>query len=354
MPFGAAGLTSGARRRQEIPISPHIRAVALLDLPAIALEAGIDPYAALREAGIDAGTLHLPDVTIPADRVAWLLDGLAERSGISDLGIRIAMRRRLANLGVIGLVLGQQPTVRDALAMTQRYRHLMTDAMSIHIETEAEVSMLVVGIAIGSSAPARQMRELALSTYIHLFRLLLGEQWAPLAVHFSHSAPKGVTFHRRFFGCPVNFGSSFDGLECRSSHLDQLNVRADAAVARYTEGLLDSLPAPEGGLITSMVGRLIGALLPMGRASIDHVAKALARSVRTLQRELDREGVTFTAILVETRAKLSLEMLRDKSQSVEEIAMRLGYSHPAAFIRFFRCQYGMTPGEWRSKPLGRC
>lgn len=330
-----------------MPIQPHIRAVALLDLPAVALEAGIDPYAAMRDAGIDADTLHRPDITIPADRVAWLLDSLAERSGIADLGIRIAMRRRLANLGVIGLVLGQQSTMRDALAMTQRYRHLMTDAMSTHIETEGEIATLMVGFATGSSVPARQLRELALSTYIHLFRLLLGEHWVPLGVHFSHPAPKGATFHRRFFGCPVHFNSAFDGLECPSSDLDRLNVNADAALARYAEGLLDTLPAPEGNAITSMVSRLIHALLPMGRASIGHVAKALSRTVRTLQRELDREGVAFTAILADIRANLALELLRDQSQSVEEIALRLGYSHPAAFIRFFRGRFGTSPGEWR-------
>ena len=100
-------------------IAAQVRATALLDFPAVALEAGIDPYAALRDAGIDIALLSRGDMTIPADRVAWLLDGVAERAGIADLSLRMAMRRRLANLGVAGLVLGQQQTVRDALAMAE-------------------------------------------------------------------------------------------------------------------------------------------------------------------------------------------------------------------------------------------
>jgi Arabinose-binding domain of AraC transcription regulator, N-term len=177
-------------------VPSQVRATALLDFPAVALEAGIDPFAALREAGVDPAILSRPEMTIPADRVAWLLDGVAERAGIADLGIRIAMRRRLANLGVAGLVLGQQPTVRDALAMAERYSHLLNDALSLHIEDDGATATLMVGVAISSSAPGRQTRELALSAYVHLFRLLLGDSWSPLSVHFSHPAPRGPTLHR--------------------------------------------------------------------------------------------------------------------------------------------------------------
>lgn len=60
-------------------IAAQVRATALLDFPAVALEAGIDPYSALRDAGIDIALLSRGDMTIPADRVAWLLDGVAER-----------------------------------------------------------------------------------------------------------------------------------------------------------------------------------------------------------------------------------------------------------------------------------
>lgn len=328
-------------------ISSQVRAVALLDLPAVALEAGIDPYPAMREAGIDPDTLHRPDLTLSTDRVAWMLDGMAERAGIADLGIRIAMRRRLANLGVIGLVLGQQPTVRDALAMTQKYRHLMSDALSIHVEQDGDAATLIVGVSIGSSAPARQTRELVLSTYIHLFRLLLGESWSPLCVHFSHSAPNGATFHRRFFGCPVHFGSPFDGFECHSADLDRINANADAAIAGYAGSLLDTLVTQQGSETTSLVVRLIHALLPMGRASLEHVARAMSRNARTLQRELAREGAEFSELVADARARLAEEMLLRGSQSVKEIAERLGYSHPAAFIRFFRSRFDASPRQWQ-------
>lgn len=330
-----------------MPFSAQIRLMALSDFPAVALELGIDPYAALRAAGIDADLIQHPDMTISADRIAWLLDGVAERSGFADLGIRMAMRRRLATLGVIGLVLIQQESARAALAMTQKYLHLMNDALSVHLEDDGDITTLILGIAIGSAAPGRQARELALAAYIHLIRLLLGPNWAPDCVHFSHPAPVGPTIHRSFFKCPVMFGASFDGLECSSADLDRLNANADTALAGYVAALLDTLPSRKTDPTVSMVTSLIHALLPMGRASIEHVAKAMGRNVRTLQRDLGKEQTGFSDLLATSRETLAIEMLRDEALHVEAISFRLGYSHPAAFIRFFRNRYGFSPGEWR-------
>lgn len=327
--------------------SAQVRATALLDLPAVALEAGIDPYVPLREASIDPAILDRADMTIPAERVAWLLDGMAERGDLPDLGIRIAMRRRLANIGVAGLVLGQQPTVREALAMVEKYRHLMSDSLSLLIEEKSARAAAIISLDISGAAPQRQSRELGLAAFVHLFRLMLGTSWCPDSVHFSHAAPRKATLHRHFFGCAVQFGSVFDGFEFPAQDLDRVNVGADAALANYAASLLDGLGGQTSGLTTSMVTRLIHALLPMGRASLVNVARTMNRNVRTLQRELAAEGSEFGALLAQIRAELAVTYLKNSQASVEAVAARLGYSSPTAFIRFFRSRFGAPPGSWR-------
>ena len=322
----------------------RVRATALLDLPAIALEAGIDPYPALREAGIDPAILARADVTIPAEQVAWLLDGLAERHGIADLGLRIAMRRRLANIGVAGLVLGQQATVRDALAMVGRYRHLMSDSLSLHIEENGATATAMIGLALGAAAPQRQSRELGLASFVHLFRLLLGETWHPDAVHFTHSAPPAATLHRRFFVGPAHFDSLFDGFEFPTADLDRVKVGADKALASYAANLLDSLAGQQSEAVATMVIRLIHTLLPMGRASLSNVARAMGKNVRTLQRELASQGHEFRSLLAAARDDLADTYLRDATLSVSTIAERLGYASDTAFIRAYRLRQGVTPG----------
>lgn len=330
-----------------MPTASQVRATALLDLPAVALEAGIDPYGPMRAVQIDPAMLDRADLTIPAERVAWLLDGIAERHDLPDLGIRLAMRRRLANVGVAGLVLGQQATVREALAMVERYRHLMSDSLSLHIEEEGSRAVAMLGLAISGSAPQRQSRELGLAAFVHLFRLMLGDRWCPDSVHFTYAAPQKQTLHHRFFGCVVEFASSFDGFEFDADVLDWPKPGADAALAAYAVSLLDGLGTHVSGATTDIVTRLIHTLLPMGRASIAHVARVMGRNVRTLQRELAAEGTEFSALLSDIRADLAVTYLKDATVPVETIAERLGYSSSTAFIRFFRARFGTPPGVWR-------
>lgn len=331
--------------------STRVRATALLDLPAVALEAGFDPYAALRKAGISPADLSRADLTFPAEHVAWLLDGLAERHAIPDLGIRIAMRRRLANMGAPGLVLGQQNSVREALAMVERYRHLMSDSLSLHFEEHGDRAIAMLDVAIGASVPQRQSRELGLAAFVHLFRLLLGETWCPDEVYFMHAAPQAATLHRRFFGCPVHFNSSFDGFVVPATDLDRVNHDADAALAGYASSLLDSLPGQKAGAMVTMVIRLIHTLLPMGRASLANVARAMGMNVRTLQRELAAEGVEFRSLLAGIRDELAEAYLRDLSLPVTAIADKLGYASDTAFIRAYRMRQGATPGTQRQRLL---
>lgn len=336
-----------------MPAFARVRATALLDLTAVVIEAGGDPYPALREAGIDPASLARADLTFPAETVAWLLDGLADRYGIADLGLRIATRRRMANIGFAGLVLGQQPTVREALAMVERYRHLMSDSLSLHIEESEGTAIAMLGVAIAPSAPQRQSRELGLAAFVHLFRLLLGEAWRPDAVHFIHPAPQSATLHRRFFGCPVHFESQFDGFECPVADLDRVNTHADTALASYAAGLLDALPTQGADAVTTMVTRLVHTLLPMGRATLPNVAQALGRNVRTLQRDLAAQGQEFRAILADARADLAAVYLLDPALTVETVAERLGYASDTAFIRAYRARHGTTPGAARAAAIAK-
>jgi AraC family transcriptional regulator of adaptative response / methylphosphotriester-DNA alkyltransferase methyltransferase len=77
---------------------------------------------------------------------------------------------------------------------------------------------------------------------------------------------------------------------------------------------------------------------------LDAVARRLATSRRQLQRAFAEAGETsFRTLLAEVRMRRALEMLREGSLPVREVAGRVGYRQAAQFAKTFRRHHGRPP-----------
>ena len=180
-----------------------------------------------------------------------------------------------------------------------------------------------------------------------LFRAILGPQWRPQSAHFSRVAPRDVQIYKRLFKCPLQFESDFNGLVCLSADLDKPNLRADAAMANYAQSFMDALPKPGRQSIVQAVRRSVYLMLPMGRASLAQVASGFSMNERTLQRELDRAGVSFSSILNDVRRELAQRYIDNTRYSMGRVAELLGYSNLSSFTRWFTTQFGHAPSRTR-------
>ncbi|RNM09149.1 AraC family transcriptional regulator [Dickeya undicola] len=113
------------------------------------------------------------------------------------------------------------------------------------------------------------------------------------------------------------------GLRKRLSSLDTMATMCDRVKAMLLEGL------------------------PAGEYSLDVVAKRLAVSRRSLQRQLSEESTSFTEVLNLTRQQLAQHYLGHLSISQGEIAFLLGFQDANSFIRAFKVWTGVSPGEFR-------
>jgi transcriptional regulator GlxA family with amidase domain len=81
---------------------------------------------------------------------------------------------------------------------------------------------------------------------------------------------------------------------------------------------------------------------------LDAVARRLATSRRQLQRAFAEAGQTsFRTSLAEVRMRRALEMLREGSLPVREVAGRVGYRQAAQFAKTFRRHHGRPPSSFR-------
>ena len=324
-----------------------VRAAALTNFDKVVGALGFNPDAALRRADLPLRALKEPELRLPADKVARLLEDTAGETGCDTIGLRMVQSRRLSNFGAVSLLLAYQATLRDVLKATATHLHLLNNALVLQMEDVG--SKVVVREEMLVPQPARQATELALGALYMMCAALMGEHWRPVSVSFCHTAPRDRGVHRQVFGCPIEFNADFNGIVFRASDLDVPNPSADPRLLQYARALLEAMPSLEGESISREVSRAIYLMLPSGRVTCELVARGLGRSLRTLQRQLDEEGTSFTALLAASRQNLARRYIANPGYSLGHVAGLLGYSTHSAFTRWFTTQFGQSPAEWRRR-----
>jgi len=327
---------------------PGVRTATLDGYLGLARAAGLDPARILTDAGIAVADLAVPDTWVPAAAVSRVLERSADESGLEDFGLRLAGLRRLATLGPLSVVLRQEPDLRSALGLLCRYEHSYNEALRLRLDEAGDLATMRLWFEFGEPAPTRQALELATAALLGIVRELLGRQWEPLSLCFSHRAPASPAAHLAAFGPRLKFGHEFTGLVFYAAELDAPNTVSDPLLRPYAQQLLSALPAPPAPTVTGQVTQLVEMLLPLGRCSTNQVARSLGVTQRTLHRQLAAESESFSAIVHRIRAALAERYLAAERYSLTEVSELLGFTAPSAFSRWFRQRVGVSPTQWRA------
>ena len=319
------------------------RAAVLAHYDEVARKLGINPQPLLRKVGLTRQMLSVPTHMIPMDSTVALLDLTVQASGCDTVGLMMAEARALSDFGPISLLLIQQPSVRAALATIAQYRHVLNESLGLYVEDAGKHTLIREEIVTNYPGNATQSSELAVGVLMVLFRAILGPQWRPQAAHFTRSAPEDAAIYKRLFKCPLQFASDFNGLVCHTADMDRPNAQADPALAAFAQSFMDALPRPGARSVVHDVRRSVYLLLPMGRASLAQVASGFGMNERTLQRQLDRAGVSFSTLLNEVRCELAQRYLEHTDHPVGRVAELLGYANLSSFTRWYSTQFQQPP-----------
>ncbi len=177
--------------------------------------------------------------------------------------------------------------------------------------------------------------------------------WQPECLHLAGAPPADLSTHRRLFQCELEFDAGFHGFSCPSTWLDLPNTAADSTMAHHAERLLNMVPVrqPEGSIV-ERVRHAIYLLIHGGDTTLTRVAETLGMHPRALQRQLDGEGLSFAALLNETRRELAQRYLAGQHHSLAFVSQLAGYSNQSAFTRWFSGEFGQSPTTWRASERG--
>ncbi|MEO1298546.1 MAG: helix-turn-helix domain-containing protein, partial [Cyanobacteria bacterium J06636_16] len=82
--------------------------------------------------------------------------------------------------------------------------------------------------------------------------------------------------------------------------------------------------------------------------SLERLAKELDMSISTLKRRLQNESLSYRQLLDKARMDKAIELLRNSSQSIAQIALACGYKSQSRFAARFRKYYALNPSDIRS------
>lgn len=329
-----------------------IRAACLTNYVEVAEASGLNPARMLLDAGLDPKVLTEPDLMIPVERFGRLLQASATASGNESFGLCMARSRRLSNLGAVGLLMRDQPTLRDALVLLLRHQNLLNDTLTLAVDEHARTAVIRDVVMAGRAhQPTRQRVEMALGVIVQLIRQLIGHDWQPQRVCFEHAAPRDLRLHHQLFGMPLEFDGEFNGIVCNKDDLDTRNESADPAMTRYAQQLLDAAARPREQAMLEDVRRAITLLLPSGRCSIEKVSDHLGVVPRTVQRRLTEHGQSFSSVMNDIRKELAARYVFESRRPLTEIAELLGFTAPSSFSRWYQLQFGCSAKESRAKAI---
>lgn len=318
-----------------------LRSATLTNFEAVATACGLDARALVAEVGLPARCLSEPDLMVPAAQVGALLERAADRAHEPAFGLRMAASRRLSNLGPLGLLLRDQPTLRHALDALALHIHRHNEAFSISVVEDGDLVAIREETVLGRGHPVRQAVELAMGTTFRVLSIFLGDSWRPHSVTFRHRAPASLAWHRKIFGRAVYFGREYNDIICRALDLEAPNPGADPVMAKYSQRLLKDEPGADASM-TDRVRRLAVLLLPRRHCRVDVIAQHLGVSRRTIANHLSREGTTFSELVDDMRRELLASYLADGARSLSEVALLLGFSELSAFSRWHKAHFGAS------------
>ena len=313
--------------------------------------AGANPDQILSLLGLDRAALSRADGSIACSTFARLLEEAARATSDPYFGLHFGERFNPKNNGPLVYVVLNAPTIAAGFETAARYLHVHNQGATASFNIEGDRVYLRYLLADPEIESPRQQNEYGMAVVLNTLRLMAGSDWVPQEVHFVHEAGAKIAEHQRVFGSPVLFGCAANSFVVEREFFERQVPAADQRLYRilkqYLERVLNEIPR-EPDLLAA-VRKTIGESMRDGDPKLTRVAKKIAMSPRTLQRQLKEQGVDFKQLMDDTRKRFALNYLRDRRNTLTEIAFLLGYSELSAFNRAFRRWTGSTPLDYRRR-----
>jgi AraC-like DNA-binding protein len=339
-------------RLQQISMCPSAAGTLSRLACARAVSAGIDVAPLMVKAGVTRKQVEDQNVRLAAKGQIKFVELVADALDDDLLGFHLGCDYDLREIGLLYYVWNSSELLGDAFRSAERYSSIVNEAVSLRVRSHGnDIALTTTYVGINRVSD-RQQIEFFVTSLVRICRQLTNRHLRPSSVGFVHRRKGGAPALEKFLGCDVTFGAASDEVAFRGTVKQMPVVSADPylnkLLIKYCE---EARSHREAGRLTFRVAveNAIAPLLPHGRARADEIARQLGMSLRTLERRLGSEGLTFTGILSELRFDLAKRYLLEEGLAISKIVWLLGYQNVGGFTHAFKRWTGKAPREARAQ-----
>lgn len=316
-------------------------------LPQSLEDLGVSHAAVLARAGLPSGLFDGDKVLLTTEEFFALHRAIGESSDDPAFGLKLGAEERVERYDPVAITALSSRSLRDALQRVARYKQLLCPEKIHVVERGDECTVRFEWLLAHEEEPAL-LTDICFAWVVALARRGVGQAFFPKRVEF-HRPPSNREMYEAHFRCPVRFKAGHDALVFRLADVERPFVTRNPELLAIVAPQLDA--ELEAQLAQDSLGeRAKGALKRLiagRRPGIEELATELRLSVRTLQRRLTEQGVSFQRLLEEARRELARHYLLHSSVELKEAAYLLGYEDASSFFRAFHGWEGVPPGRWR-------
>ena len=292
----------------------------------------IDSNPLLAEAGLPGDALQ-GEITAPLTRIQRFIDLAAAALGTEMFGLDLAERIPSGAYGVAEFLVRSAATVEAGLRVITDFATLINPVLRFHFGVEADAGELHLTVAAQRDTLGCHLNEYSIAYLVRQFSMVLGQPMPLARVWFSHRRRRDADTVAKRFGAHVRFQAADCGFAVTRDVLARRMPTADQVLHDFLLGQARAQLGRVGPVdVVTQVARVIEVRLPQGEVGAADVAKAMATTVRSLQRHLSDAGTAYRDVLAHVRTRRR-EELRQGGVAEGEIARQLGFADARSMRR---------------------
>ena len=322
-------------------------------IPAIAISAavaglqalGFDSDALLASLGISRDCFADPFCALPEAWFDELFELAGSRDPRPDLPARVGLATPFGAWGLLDYLVGSAQTLGAYLIALSIFFHLALARTRLELDHDGGDFLWFVNQPPG---PTDWIIE-QMSLGIMLERQSrFCPQFSVTRVYIREDNAETAACLAALFQAPVEWGAPRAGM-CLAPGIWNARIQtADPSLYATLKTLAArvEVQAFEAAPLVFAVRSQFPEALRMGQFSAEHIAERLGLPLRTFQRRLSEEQVSFQDLLDAYRQSQAMKMLARSNVTIAEVAYALGYNEQSSFNRAFKRWTGKTPRAW--------